>query len=101
MSRMQEEVFTASNKGQARYVCNAAVKAWPLLIPTQSIGLQVDRQSCMKMKGLSTGCRHLLTRMLRADPRKRATISEIMRHPWFQADCPQVWPAIAAMLRAF
>ena len=62
----------------------------PFLIPTQGSGLQVDRQICMKLKGLSTGCRHLLTRMLRADPRKRATISEVMRHPWFQIDCPQV-----------
>ena len=52
--------------------------------------VQVDRQSCAQLKGLSTGCRHLLTRLLRADPKKRATASEIMRHPWFQTDCPQV-----------
>ena len=29
-------------------------------------------------------CRHLLKRTLTADPDKRITIPEIMRHPWFQ-----------------
>ena len=32
-------------------------------------------------------CRHLLSRMLTADPNKRITIPEIMQHPWFQVSC--------------
>lgn len=33
---------------------------------------------------VSPDCRHLLSRMLTADPGKRITIPEIMQHPWFQ-----------------
>lgn len=37
---------------------------------------------------VSPDCRHLLSRMLTADPGKRITIPEIMQHPWFQAKLP-------------
>ena len=39
---------------------------------------------------LSEGCHRLLRRMLRANPRERATIPVIMQNPWFLQDCPEV-----------
>ena len=51
---------------------------------------QADRHRYLKLRGLSPACRDLLTRIFRADPRHRATISDIMSHPWFQTDLPQV-----------
>ncbi|CAK9162949.1 unnamed protein product [Ilex paraguariensis] len=38
---------------------------------------------------LSAGARDLLPRMLKVDPMKRMTISEIRVHPWFQAHLPR------------
>ncbi|KAJ5902176.1 hypothetical protein N7495_002704 [Penicillium taxi] len=32
--------------------------------------------------GLSTECRHIISRMLVTDPKQRATLNEIMTHPW-------------------
>ncbi|PWY89775.1 Pkinase-domain-containing protein [Aspergillus heteromorphus CBS 117.55] len=32
--------------------------------------------------GLTTECRHIISRMLVTDPKQRATLSEIMNHPW-------------------
>ena len=51
---------------------------------------QADRHRYLKLRGLSTACRDLLTRMFRADPRQRATIDDVMIHPWFQTNLPQV-----------
>ena len=51
---------------------------------------QADRHRYLKLRGLSPACRDLLTRMFRADPRQRATISDVMSHPWFQTTLPQV-----------
>ena len=51
---------------------------------------QADRHRYLKLTGLSPACRDLLTRMFRADPRHRATISDVMSHPWFQTNLPQV-----------
>ncbi|XP_054792074.1 SNF1-related protein kinase catalytic subunit alpha KIN10-like [Prosopis cineraria] len=39
-------------------------------------------------KGISSGARDLIVRMLEVDPIKRITISDIRRHPWFQAHLP-------------
>lgn len=33
-------------------------------------------------QGLSSDCRHIISRMLVTDPKQRATMSEIMNHPW-------------------
>ena len=46
----------------------------------------------MKVKGVSAECRDLLARMFRANPADRATMADIMSHPWFRQDCPQVCP---------
>ncbi|KAJ5127204.1 hypothetical protein N7448_007983 [Penicillium atrosanguineum] len=32
--------------------------------------------------GLSTECRHIISRMLVTDPKQRASLNEIMNHPW-------------------
>ncbi|KAL2858287.1 hypothetical protein BJX68DRAFT_163922 [Aspergillus pseudodeflectus] len=32
--------------------------------------------------GLTTECRHIISRMLVTDPKQRATLAEIMNHPW-------------------
>lgn len=62
----------------------------------QGLHVQADRHRYLKLKGLSPGCRDLLTKMFRANPRDRATVSDIMSHTWFRTDCPQVcaehWP---------
>lgn len=52
--------------------------------------LQADRHRHMKMKAVSAECCDLLSRMFRADPTDRVTMTDIMRHPWFKKDCPQV-----------
>ncbi|KAI1995441.1 Serine/threonine-protein kinase [Ophidiomyces ophidiicola] len=33
-------------------------------------------------QGLSSDCRHIISRMLVTDPKQRASLSEIMNHPW-------------------
>lgn len=33
-------------------------------------------------QGLSTECRHIISRMLVTDPKQRASLNEIMNHPW-------------------
>ena len=52
--------------------------------------LQADRHRYMKVKGISAECRNLLSCMFRANPTDRATMADIMSHPWFRKDCPQV-----------
>ena len=52
--------------------------------------LQADRHRYMKVKGVSAECRDVLSRMFRANPMDRATMADIMHHPWFKKDCPQV-----------
>ena len=37
---------------------------------------------------MSSQCRNLLHRLLQPDPNKRATMAEVMQHPWFQCDLP-------------
>ena len=54
--------------------------------------LQADRHRYMKVKGISAECRNLLAHMFRANPADRATMADIMGHPWFRKDCPQVRP---------
>lgn len=39
-------------------------------------------------KPVSNELKDLLSRMLVADPEKRATLEEIERHPWFRKDIP-------------
>ena len=43
-------------------------------------------------------CRHLLKRTLTADPDKRITIPEIMRHPWFQASISAIQRSVPNIL---
>ena len=52
--------------------------------------LQADRHRYMKVKGVSAECRDLLACMFRANPADRATMADILSHPWFRKDCPQV-----------
>ena len=49
----------------------------------------------MKVKGVSAECRDLLACMFRANPADRASMADIMSHPWFRKDCPQVCPPAA------
>eukprot|EP00891_Asterochloris_glomerata_P000851 jgi/Astpho2/851/Aster-00699 len=35
---------------------------------------------------ISPECKHLLSRLLTADPEKRITVAEILQHPWFRRD---------------
>ena len=35
---------------------------------------------------ISPECKHLLSRLLTADPEKRITVAEILQHPWFRKD---------------
>lgn len=43
---------------------------------------------------VSQECRHMLGRMLTADPAQRITIAEIMQHPWYVCSC-LLWLACA------
>lgn len=38
--------------------------------------------SCFETDDLDTECKHLLSRMLVTDPKLRATMTEVMMHPW-------------------
>ena len=42
-----------------------------------------------KLSSVSAGLAHLLVRLLEADPAKRATVSQAMRHGWLHAAAPE------------
>jgi serine/threonine protein kinase len=55
--------------------------------------LRVDYEFPSSVK-LSTDCKDLISRLLVADPTKRITLPEILRHPWYLQDLP---PGVAEM----
>lgn len=49
-------------------------------------------------KNISVSAKELVTRMLTVDPRKRATVGEVLKHPWFDFEKKRLKNAISPKL---
>ncbi|XXG96105.1 Serine/threonine-protein kinase [Hypoxylon texense] len=67
--------FAAPELLQARAYTGPEVDVW-------SFGIVLYVLVCGKVPFDDQKCRHLLSRMLVTDPRQRATMYEVMNHPW-------------------
>ena len=60
----------------------------------------LDADACWSEPQVSAECADLLRLMLQPDPAERATVADVLRHPWVQRDMSPGLVAVNALLES-